>query len=188
MTIDRRWIAAYHESAHAAASAVLREPIYSIKVFDTGAGEFRSSAPTFVPPNWNERQAVDSLCAGWRKDGGPDVEWVKRKCVILLAGPCTNSQLLGGAAAIAVPEDDIYQARSLISTLALSEEPQAAAFEDANERALQLVRRHWHAIGCLAARVYCDEAGEIFERQIRETLELALPIRNALLSEDLRTR
>jgi hypothetical protein len=171
LVVDCRWVAAVHESAHAAAAASLHEPIYSIVVHNNGSGEFRSSAPTLVPPNWDERAALDGLCAGWRKDGGPDVEWLTRRCVISLSGPSATSHLIGDAAALAAGEGDIYKAQSLIATLPLNEQQQVARFDQAFEEAQQLVIRHWTTIHALASVVYSAD-GEIFEPEIRRALRL----------------
>jgi hypothetical protein len=170
LVVDCRWVAAFHESAHATAAAVLGEPIYSILVRNNGSGEFRSSAPTFVPNNWDERAALDGLCTDWRKAGGPqDVEWVTRQCVISLAGPSATSHLISDAAALAAGEGDIYKVRTLIATLSLNEQQQIAKFDRAFEEAQQLVVRHWTTIHALASVVYSAD-GEIFEPEIRNTL------------------
>jgi hypothetical protein len=171
LMIDCRLVAAFHESAHATAAAVMGEPIYSILIRNNGSGEFRSTAPTLLPHNWDERAALDGLCTDWQKAGGPDVAWLSRQCVISLAGPSATSHLIGEAAALAAGEGDIYKVRTLIAVLSLNEQQQIARFDQAFEEAQQLVLQHWTTIHALATFVYSAD-GEIFEPEIRNALRL----------------
>jgi hypothetical protein len=172
MTVNLRWSIAVHESAHACAAFVLGRPIYSIKLFADGTGEFRGSGVKFAP--LDERASIASISADWKRDGGPrDLEWVKHHCIIALAGPCATARLAGAAAGRASGEMDIFNVRSLLSTLPLTDGEQAAKFDDANEQARQLVTKHWFAVRSLAAVVWAAGDGDTYEAQIRETLQMA---------------
>jgi len=179
--IDYHLVTSYHESAHAVAALVLGDPVYSLVAREDGSGGFRSHRPVAGIALEKQQSVLDSICDGWRKDGGPkDHEWLKRKIVGALAGPQASYRLLGDTPGC---EHDFAYARSLISTLStFSEDQRDRLYDRCGKVADEIVERHWYEIECLAARLYCE--GELFEPEILDTLRHSGPRGRALIGEE----
>jgi len=179
MTVDWRWVTSMHESGHAVASLELGEPAYRLVVRDDGTGGFQSHPPLSSLPLERQSAVMQSLCDGWRKDGGPaDREWLESRIVRLLAGPQVTLRLLRNLQGCGY---DFAYVDMLISTLPMNEQRRSDIYFRCEQRARHIVWQHWADIGRLAERLYCE--GELFEPAIRDALQHARPQGRALIGE-----
>jgi len=161
-----------HEASHCVTAIALRQPVYSIEIYENGGGAFRQCPPVQESAEHN-RQQTHALCNVLKALGpshDPEPAWLRPRLTVLMAGPASDFTLCGD---VYFSDLDLSDAHHMMSAFTFEHTDYDALLVDVAGRAWYLVDRYWSAVGRLASHLQFQ--GKVYGIQARQLMQNAGP-------------